>query len=89
MHLEYSLAAGRDEPPEKTTLQEAVGEGQERAGLQPRMCGEEMSGEDKGVEPRAKLLPRPLPEAPAPPVLKALPVVIKKIKMQQVRALQG
>ena len=50
---------------------------------------EEMLGEDEGVGPRADALLRPLPEAPASPLLKAHLVVIKKIKVQKPWAPQG
>lgn len=45
----------------------------------------ETSGGDEGKE----LLQRPLPKAPAPPVLKACPVAVKKIKTQQLWVPQG
>lgn len=50
--------------------------------------GEEL-GEDEEVGLRAELLLRPLPEAPALPVLKAHLVVVKNIKTQQPQVLQG
>lgn len=43
---------------------------------------EEEPGEDKGLGPRAELLPRSPPEEPAPPISKAGQVVVKKIKTQ-------
>lgn len=44
--------------------------------------GEEGPGDDEELGPSAELLLKLLPEAPAPQILKARPVVVKKIKMQ-------
>ena len=69
--------AAREEPAR------GLGEGEERAVPSVLEMVEEMSGEDEGIGLRVNMLLRPPPKEPASPMLKACPVVIKKIKMQR------
>ena len=93
--LKDSLAAASGETAGKATLQEAMGEGEERVVPSVPEMGDEESlveepeAEEEKVRPLADLLPRPPPGVPSSPVLKARPTVIKKIKMKQLRSPQG
>lgn len=88
MSIEITLlrdvVAAREKAAGKSELQEAMGEWKEGAvpsapAMVEKTSREEELREQEGMGLRAELLPKP--EAPAPPVLKAHPVVIKKVKI--------
>lgn len=83
-------AAAKAEAAEKCEQQEAMGEGKEGAvPLAPEMVEGTSREEELEEGVGAGLLLRPLREAPAPPISRACPGVLKKIKMQQPWVPQG